>query len=80
MPVNPDTGLYNVTHAEVEAARVHQLGLTFVTLVREDGTLTDWGQMFVAKERRARVESEEDYVRACDAMHAANPSRLEGEL
>ena len=25
-------------------------------------------------------ESEEDYALACDAMHAANPSRLEGEL
>lgn len=29
---------------------------------------------------RAPVESEEDYVRACDAQHAANPHRFEGEL
>lgn len=27
-----------------------------------------------------RVESEEDYALACDAMHAANPHRFEGEL
>lgn len=27
-----------------------------------------------------RAESEEDYVRACDAQHAANPHRFEGEL
>lgn len=26
------------------------------------------------------VESEEDYARACDAQHAANPHRFEGEL
>lgn len=29
---------------------------------------------------RAAVESEEDYVRACDAQHAANLHRFEGEL
>lgn len=29
---------------------------------------------------RAVVESEEDYARACDAQHAANPHRFEGEL
>lgn len=31
-------------------------------------------------EYRAAVESEEDYALACDAMHAANPHRFEGEL
>lgn len=94
MPVNPDTGLYNVTYGECEAARVRQLTLD-ITLVRQDGTLTTRGQEFVASERRARFanngtpsateyarafESEEDYVRACDAQHAANPHRFEGEL
>lgn len=29
---------------------------------------------------RTPAESEEDYARACDAQHAANPNRLEGEL
>lgn len=29
---------------------------------------------------RAVTESEEDYALACDAMHAANPHRFEGEL
>lgn len=28
----------------------------------------------------ARLESEEDYWRACDAIWAANPHRFEGEL
>lgn len=55
MPVNPDTGLYNVTYAEVEAARVRQLTLDFIILVRQDGTLTDWGQIFVARMRRERA-------------------------
>ena len=31
-------------------------------------------------EREHAAESEEDYARACDAMHAANPHRFEGEL
>lgn len=53
MPVNPDTGLYNVTYAEREAARVRQMTLD-ITLVRQDGTLTAHGQEFVANERRAR--------------------------
>ena len=30
--------------------------------------------------RATRAESEEDYARACDTQHAANPHRLEGEL
>ena len=29
---------------------------------------------------RPVTESEEDYARACDAQHAANPHRFEGEL
>lgn len=40
-----------------------------------DATLADWDALEVAAS-----ESEEDYALACDAQHAANPSRLEGEL
>lgn len=78
MPLNPHTGLYNVTHEEVADARAAEDG---VTLVRADGTLTPAGQTYVADVRRhGHDDCEECYVRACDAIHAANPHRFEGEL
>lgn len=76
-PANPITGLFNVTHEEVVDARA---ATEDVPLVRDDGTLTRAGIIYVAGQRRAAIESEEDYVRACDAQHAANPHRFEGEL
>lgn len=55
MPVNPHTGLINVTHAEVADARAATEG---VALVREDGTLTTAGQLYVADKRRAWMAEE----------------------
>ena len=49
MPVNPLTGLYNVTPEEVDDARA---ATEDVILVREDGTLTKAGQLYVADVRR----------------------------
>lgn len=67
MPINPHTGLYNVTHEEVEDAR---LATEDVILVREDGTLTKDGQLYVA-DVRSRGHEE------CDTCH---PESLERSL
>lgn len=52
MPINPYTGNYNVTHTEVAVAQAAN-----PEFVREDGTLTRAGQLFVAREREARLNS-----------------------
>lgn len=59
MPLNYITGLYNVTHEEVEKARQAPEDVTGPK-VREDGTLTLAGQIWVAEERRLAYEIEED--------------------
>lgn len=59
MPVNPHTGLYNVTEEEVQGARGAEDG---VELVRSDGTLTRAGQVYVADVRRLGHEE-------CETCH-----------
>lgn len=62
MPVNPHTGLYNVTEDEVQDARA---ATEDVILVREDGTLTKAGQLYVADVRRWGHEE-------CETCHPRN--------
>ena len=88
MPANPHTGLINITPDEVRDARMAEDG---VMLVRADGTLTEAGQLYVSDMRTIghqdcdrcfdpAPDGWEDYALACDAVHAANPHRFEGEL
>lgn len=70
-PVNPLTGLYNVTPAEVADARA---ATEDVPLVREDGTLTPAGQVYVSDQRHALHDALDE------AIWDANPHRFEGEL
>ncbi|AWY05830.1 hypothetical protein SEA_PIONEER3_2 [Microbacterium phage Pioneer3] len=72
MPPNPHTGLVNVTPGEVADALA---ATEDVTLVREDGTLTPAGALYVADVRRyGHDDCEECYAVACDAQYAADPS------
>lgn len=88
MPVNPHTGLYNITRGEfLDAVAATE----DVPLTREDGTLTRAGQEYVADMRtRGHDDCEEchpglydpapegweDYERVNDAQAAAHDAAL----
>lgn len=75
----PDVSRSTVTRVIVDPRSHVTLrfdGTEFTRTARYGGP--DYGYECFRVERPA--ESEEDYARVCDAQHAANPHRFEGEL